>query len=92
MKASSNFAFEPAIRAFSQNRVSPVEEDIRSREVQRAGQPFFPAPLYLQADFLAVVPICEKLGYTKLTAQTRAVAAAADTSKVRQVEAAEGIK
>lgn len=52
----------------------------------------FPDPLYIQTDFLTVVPICEKLGYTKLMAKTQAVAAATATSEVRQVEAAKGIK
>lgn len=51
----------------------------------------FLAPLFVQADFLPVVPVCEKLGYIKLMAEAQ-VAAATATRIARQVEAAMGIK
>jgi len=56
------FVFESAICAFNEKYVSLVDEDIRRSRVQSAL--FFPAPLYTQADFLRVVPVCAKLGYT----------------------------
>lgn len=88
-KTGIYFVFEPVICAFNQKHMSLVEGGMGSRRAGSASQAFSGSSV--RRGFLPVVPICEKLGYTKLVAKTQ-VAAATATRIARQVEAAVGIK
>lgn len=88
-KTGIYFVFEPVICAFNQKHISLVEGGIGSSKAGSASQAFSGSSLH--KGFLPVVPICGKLGFTKLMAKTQ-VAAATATRAVRQVEAAMGIK